>query len=1014
MRLGATIDDYMDTHDPEQRQRNIAQIARCLALLLFISLFGIVWLSCGGGGNGDKPTGPTQTSVFSLIHLSGDNQAGPQESVLSEPLVVLVTDDNGEPATGLQVTFAILSGKCSLSVESAVTDSSGHASTVVTLGDQAGDIRVQATLAGYDKSVVFTAVALPPNTVGGHLVLPDVLDPTETTILCGFEESTPTEGGNFFAAPPEIHSLTIALDSEGDPFLLALLPPSDGSPSVDTQTTAVTLMFFAMYLYTAPPELWAEAVSVLEGIPEVQELSSVLGQRLEVSTDILVDPDPQVRSALESAIQAVDAEFARMVGAPKVTPSGPQSQVRLIHPVEGEDEATLEVRNFGRRYISLYADRTAPTAQNVMDGDIIGPASEPVSIATLVNFLSSNRDPSGILSLNTERFDIPLEPGATNLFDVDVVGASFRGIASRSDGYWTAWSFTFGDFVLLKLLDVLVGLDLPDGSEMGQWQEWANLTGKLVRGIKASAKFSEAVDEGSVVGILYSGLEIMEDRDVQEAILGVVNRVAAKQIGVVALGKMISKISPWVKVLKITATLTDYGFIAHSLITDNPQERFVVEAEGEEVQNQPPVASITSLADEGVSITFQGGAADPEDGSLSGSCLVWSSSRDGQIGTGETVSTSSLSLGTHTITLTATDSEGDSGSVSITLTIRGGNQPPVASITSPADGSTSMEGDAVDLQGSAADPEDESLSGSSLVWTSSRDGQIGTGETVSTLSLSLGTHTITLTATDSEGAVGKDQIALAVASVVVERLFGHRTDFTAGNTPRSVFIADLDRDGDNDLAVANFMSGNVSVLSNNGDGTFAPKVDYAAGDGPFSVFIVDLDGDGDNDLAVANSNSNTVSVLMNNGDGTFAPKVDYATGDGSRSIFIADLDRDGDNDLAVATLWSGTVSVLLNNGDGTFAPKVDYGTGDVPVSVFSADLDGDGDNDLAVANLASYDVSVLLNNGDGTFAPKVDYGTGDVPVSVFSADLDGDGDNDLAVANLGGNVSVLMNLSIQP
>ena len=179
MRLGATIDDYMDTHDPEQRQRNIAQIARCLALLLFISLFGIVWLSCGGGGNGDKPTGPTQTSVFSLIHLSGDNQAGPQESVLSEPLVVLVTDDNGEPATGLQVTFAILSGKCSLSVESAVTDSSGHASTVVTLGDQAGDIRVQATLAGYDKSVVFTAVALPPNTVGGHLVLPDVLDPTE-------------------------------------------------------------------------------------------------------------------------------------------------------------------------------------------------------------------------------------------------------------------------------------------------------------------------------------------------------------------------------------------------------------------------------------------------------------------------------------------------------------------------------------------------------------------------------------------------------------------------------------------------------------------------------------------------------------------------------------------------------------------------------------------------------------------------------------------------------------------
>ncbi len=240
--------------------------------------------------------------------------------------------------------------------------------------------------------------------------------------------------------------------------------------------------------------------------------------------------------------------------------------------------------------------------------------------------------------------------------------------------------------------------------------------------------------------------------------------------------------------------------------------------------------------------------------------------------------------------------------------------------------------------------------------------------------------------------------------------FAPKVDYGAGRRPLSIFSADLDEDGDNDLAVANTGSNNVSVLLNNGDGTFAPKVDYHVGSWPESVFIADLDGDGANDLAVANYYSHNVSILLNNGDGTFAPKVDYAIGNSPESFFIADLDGDGANDLAVTNPYSHNVSILLNNGDGTFAPKVDYDVGSWPNSVFVADLDGDGDNDLAVANSNSGDVSVLLNNGDGTFAPKVDYGAGSTPRSVFSADLDGDGANDLAVANwVSDNISVLLN-----
>ena len=242
--------------------------------------------------------------------------------------------------------------------------------------------------------------------------------------------------------------------------------------------------------------------------------------------------------------------------------------------------------------------------------------------------------------------------------------------------------------------------------------------------------------------------------------------------------------------------------------------------------------------------------------------------------------------------------------------------------------------------------------------------------------------------------------------------FQTRVNYGAGSNPAfSVFCADLDGDNDLDLAVANWNSNNVSILKNNGDGTFQTKVDYGAGDHPLSVFCAGLDNDNDLDLAVPNTNSNSVSILKNNGDGTFQSPVSYGTGDGPVSVFCADLDQDTDLDLAVANAYSDNVSILKNNGDGTFQPEVNYGAGTWSHSVFCADLDLDGDLDLAVANANSDNVSILKNNGDGTFQTKVNYGAGDGPVSVFCADLDGDLDIDLAVANANGNnVSILLNL----
>jgi len=243
-------------------------------------------------------------------------------------------------------------------------------------------------------------------------------------------------------------------------------------------------------------------------------------------------------------------------------------------------------------------------------------------------------------------------------------------------------------------------------------------------------------------------------------------------------------------------------------------------------------------------------------------------------------------------------------------------------------------------------------------------------------------------------------------------LFAPAVNYGVGINPHAIFAADLDGDGDNDLATANNLSDDVSILMNNGNGTFQAAVDYRAGTTPNSVVAVDLDSDGDKDLAVANWGSDNVSILLNNGDGTFQAPVNYGAGSNPIRISAADLDGDSDNDLAVANYSSENVSILLNTGTGTFQEAVNHWAGRGVCSSFAVDLDGDGDKDLAVTNgfMYNYNVLVLLNDGDGTFQRPVYYGAGSHAWSIFAADLDGDGDNDLAVPNQGSNnVSILMN-----
>jgi hypothetical protein len=96
------------------------------------------------------------------------------------------------------------------------------------------------------------------------------------------------------------------------------------------------------------------------------------------------------------------------------------------------------------------------------------------------------------------------------------------------------------------------------------------------------------------------------------------------------------------------------------------------------------------------------------------------------------------------------------------------NKAPLVSIISPT-GFTVVPSGAINLSGTAYDADDGVLAGVSLVWSSNRDGLLGTGANLVAVSLSPGTHMITLTATDS--AAQAASAAVPVFSGAVNLLY---------------------------------------------------------------------------------------------------------------------------------------------------------------------------------------------------------------------------------------------------
>ena len=271
-------------------------------------------------------------------------------------------------------------------------------------------------------------------------------------------------------------------------------------------------------------------------------------------------------------------------------------------------------------------------------------------------------------------------------------------------------------------------------------------------------------------------------------------------------------------------------------------------------------------------------------------------------------------------------------------------------------------------------------------------------------------------------------------------------------------VADLDRDGDPDVVVANRNDGRLLWLDNNGTTPdLWPTRNVATGIPSFTEAstVADLDGDGDLDVAIS-PGGGSLHWYQSNGaplpaftdrtiPSSLTPGLRVASGDidgdgdvdlialsysalawydnngaalpgwtersipGSftnpRALLLADLDRDGDLDVVTSNADAPRLVWYENNGA---TPPVWTArtilTPPEAITVEAADVDGDGDLDLVAASATGSSVLWFENSGGATITwTQRTIATGFVALNAVPVDLDRDGDIDIMTSNSGIN-----------
>lgn len=240
----------------------------------------------------------------------------------------------------------------------------------------------------------------------------------------------------------------------------------------------------------------------------------------------------------------------------------------------------------------------------------------------------------------------------------------------------------------------------------------------------------------------------------------------------------------------------------------------------------------------------------------------------------------------------------------------------------------------------------------------------------------------------------------------------HSTTLTTTGTHLST--GDLDGDGTVDLVVNYFNSSTLQILQNTaGDGSSFVTSTHSTTSPTERIQLADMDRDGDLDIAVLHyGTSNHSEWLANNGSAAGWTAHDTGLAPGSASYMrVTDIDHDGDPDWVIAASGDSLIK-WLENTDGigdSWSEHTELTGINAPSGLDLSDINQDGRLDWAFAAQGDNQVGILLNRG-GQFrlsstgapaqAPEDDMITEVLAISATHAGSSTDADIELSSLRL--------------
>lgn len=228
---------------------------------------------------------------------------------------------------------------------------------------------------------------------------------------------------------------------------------------------------------------------------------------------------------------------------------------------------------------------------------------------------------------------------------------------------------------------------------------------------------------------------------------------------------------------------------------------------------------------------------------------------------------------------------------------------------------------------------------------------------------------------------------------------------------KSFYPADIDGDGDLDVAAISEIGNYVIWYENDGTQNFTSHTIPTSVSGmrnPHSIVVSDINNDGFMDITVSDGGiGGALIVLINNGSETFT-EIRYKNEiilEQSRTVSVADMNNNGNMDVLSYGNFSGVERIFIfpDFGQNSFS-----GLNDNPVTLTSpwgmyvADVNSDGYLDVVSGDEIGDQVAWYQNNGAGSLVGGENLlpGTADRARGVFAIDIDGDGDLDLLSASV--------------